>query len=154
MAGNYATATAIAKLLEITPRHLQRLVTDGVVPRYSRGKYELVPVVQAYVRYLRDQTTGGEVGPGDPTREIQSLKAERLRMEVAQDKGELLPAMALESYAAQVGAVMHAGLESLPGQFKQICPWLRSAELKQVRTVIAKLQNGIAAVDLSHPRAA
>ena len=41
----------ISKLLLLTPRRIQQLVREGVLPRSERGRYELVPVVQAYVGY-------------------------------------------------------------------------------------------------------
>ena len=51
----------ISKLLLLTPRRIQQLVREGVLPRFVRGRYELVPVVQAYVGYLKDRTIGTEV---------------------------------------------------------------------------------------------
>ena len=51
----------ISKLLLLTPRRVQQLVREGVLPRSERGRYELVPVVQAYVAYLKDRTIGTEV---------------------------------------------------------------------------------------------
>ena len=51
----------ISKLLLVTPRRVQQLVREGILPRSERGRYELVPVVQAYVGYLKDRTIGAEV---------------------------------------------------------------------------------------------
>ena len=45
----------MAKLLLLTPRRLQQLVTEGVVPKVERGRYELAPVIQAYIHYLRER---------------------------------------------------------------------------------------------------
>ena len=52
-------AAKMAKLLQITPRRLQQLVSEGVIPKISRGRYELAPVVQGYIGYLRDRTLPG-----------------------------------------------------------------------------------------------
>ncbi len=49
-------AATMAKLLLLTPRRLQQLVTEGVVPKVERGRYELAPVIQAYIHYLRERT--------------------------------------------------------------------------------------------------
>ena len=56
----YATGT-IAKLLMLTDRHVRRLTAEGVFPSAGPSRYELAPVVQAYIRYLRDRT-GGDAG--------------------------------------------------------------------------------------------
>jgi phage terminase Nu1 subunit (DNA packaging protein) len=52
----------LAKLLDITPRHVRRLVADGVLTRARDidgkelyGRYELVASVRAYIQYLRFQ---------------------------------------------------------------------------------------------------
>jgi hypothetical protein len=54
--------TQLAKLLDLTPRHIRRLVGDGVLQRARDvdGKelfqrYELVHNVRAYIQYLRTQ---------------------------------------------------------------------------------------------------
>ena len=55
----------IAKLLDISPRRVQQLSSDGVIPRASRGKYELVPAVQGYIRFLRGRAINADVNDGE-----------------------------------------------------------------------------------------
>ncbi len=38
----------IAKLLILTERRVQQLAREGILPKAEHGRYELVPVVQAY----------------------------------------------------------------------------------------------------------
>jgi phage terminase Nu1 subunit (DNA packaging protein) len=52
----------LAKLLDVTPRHIQRLTGDGILARARDvdgkelvGRYELVYNVRAYIQYLRTQ---------------------------------------------------------------------------------------------------
>ena len=54
--------STIAKLLILTERQVQSLAKQGVLPKTERARYELVPVVQAYIRYLRERAMGGAVG--------------------------------------------------------------------------------------------
>lgn len=42
MAENTQPAAVISKLLDITPRRLQQLAQDGIVPKADRGRYPLV----------------------------------------------------------------------------------------------------------------
>ena len=52
-----------------------RLVADGVVPRTERGRYELVPCVHAYIRYLRDRSVGGDLKGGGDVAEAKGRQA-------------------------------------------------------------------------------
>lgn len=49
---NHDTA---ARLLDLTPGELTRLVNNGVIPRAGKGAYALAPIVHAYIAYLRDE---------------------------------------------------------------------------------------------------
>jgi hypothetical protein len=50
----------IAKLLDLTPRRVQQLSAEGVIPRVGHGKYELVSSVRGYIRYLKAAEIGGD----------------------------------------------------------------------------------------------
>ena len=71
----------IAKLLDLTPRRVQHLANEGVIPRAEKGRYELVSAVRGYIRYLRDRAMGkdGAVIPdiaargGPTTLSLQTL---------------------------------------------------------------------------------
>lgn len=52
----------IAKLLMLTPQRINQLVKQGVIPRDSRGKYELVGSVQGYIGFLRENGLHGVKG--------------------------------------------------------------------------------------------
>jgi len=51
-------ASTLAKLLMISTERVRQLAVDGILQREGRGNYELAPAVQAYLRYLREQTYG------------------------------------------------------------------------------------------------
>ena len=40
-------------LLDVTERRIQQLAREGVMVRDKRGRYDLIPSIQGYVRYLR-----------------------------------------------------------------------------------------------------
>lgn len=40
-------------LLDLTERRVQQLAREGVMVRDKRGRYDLIPSIQGYVRYLR-----------------------------------------------------------------------------------------------------
>ena len=152
---DYITATTMAKLIDVTPRRLQQLVTEGVVPRVTKGKYELVPVVHAYIRYLREhRETEGEPDENDPKRELDDLRVQKARMDLAKERREFLPVSVLEHYAGQIGAIVHAALEALPGQIKARIPHLRAAEINMIRQLLVKIANQLAKFDARDPSGA
>ena len=56
-----AGAAEMVEMLLLTPRRLQQLATEGIIPKAARGRYELAPVIQAYINYLRERTLPGEM---------------------------------------------------------------------------------------------
>lgn len=91
MSATHPLAT-IAKLLMLTERRVQQLSAEGVIPKAERGRYELVPAVQGYIRYLKDRSLGADV-PGDEyehKRRLLKAKADLAEMEAALLAGKLV----------------------------------------------------------------
>lgn len=86
----------IARLFNLTPRRVQQLAKDGIIPKAARGEYALAPAVQGYVSFLQERAEN----PGSDSK--ISLNAERARktkaeadiaeLEAAKRKGELIAA--------------------------------------------------------------
>jgi len=91
-AATYPLGT-ISKLLMLTDRRVQQLVKEGHLPRAERGRYELVPVVQAYIRYLRDRSISGDAsgGEADDKRRLAKAKADIAEFEAQRLSEELVP---------------------------------------------------------------
>lgn len=76
----YSTHT-IAQLFGVTDRHIQKLSQDGILPatETSSGRqYDLVPTIQAYIRYLRD-AAHGKTG----SEREQELKQQKMMADIA-----------------------------------------------------------------------
>lgn len=73
--------STISKLLMLTDRRVQQLVKDGHIPRAERGRYELVPVVQGYIKYLKDRAIGADTPGGEVEDKARLMKA---RADIAQ----------------------------------------------------------------------
>ncbi len=83
----------IAKLFMLTERRVQQLVKLGIIPKNEHGRYELVPVVQGYVRYLQERSLGRGSGPEDYHKEksrLVKLQADKAQLEVDEISGELV----------------------------------------------------------------
>lgn len=94
------SSKVIGDLLNLSPRRVEQLASARIIPKSARGKYDPVPVVQAYIRYLQQKLAGGgEVidvsGMKDrllkAKAEEREAKAEQARITVDIQKGKLMP---------------------------------------------------------------
>ena len=100
-----APIESLAKLLDLTPRRVQQLAKEGVIPKpATRGQYDIIPSVVAYIRHLRAVASGDG---GD-------LQAEKTEVEIARLKGVLVPAAQVERAWASMIAAARAKLLTLP----------------------------------------
>ena len=82
---------SIAKLLDLTPRRVQQLVKEKILPQpYDRGKYAVVPCVIAYIKYLRGLIDGeGGDYMVEKTR-LTKAQATKTEIETNRLKGDLI----------------------------------------------------------------
>jgi phage terminase Nu1 subunit (DNA packaging protein) len=127
----------IAKLLDLTPARVTQLVKEGIIPRKERGRYELVPVVRGYIKYLRERGVRSDVSGDDynthRTRLIKT-KADLAELEKAQIEEKLIPADDVEKAWSDVSQNMRQKLLSLP---QRISPEIYAAEkLVEVKAIL------------------
>lgn len=84
----------ISKLLMLSERRCQQLVTDGVIPKQGRGEYDLVKSVQGYVKFLRERAFGGVANTDQHTEKTRlvSAQANIAEMTDAEMRGDLVRA--------------------------------------------------------------
>ena len=76
---NLQSTDIIAKLFDLDVRRVQQLAKDGILPAASQRpyKFDLLPTVKAYIRYLRDRANGKEAKTADTVKaEADKLRAE------------------------------------------------------------------------------
>lgn len=91
--GTYPVGT-IAKLLELTERRVYQLAAQGIIPRTPKGRYELVPAVRGYIKYLRDRAINADVKDGeegDHKKRLMKARADIAQMEAERLREELVP---------------------------------------------------------------
>lgn len=103
MSGATYPVGVIAKLLLLTERRVQQLTKEGVIPKADRGRYELAPAVQGYIRYLQERAVGREEdGSADWSKaraKHMRARAELAEIDLARAKGAVVP---VEDVAAVV----------------------------------------------------
>lgn len=86
----------IAKLLMLTERRVNQLAKEGIIPKSERGRYELAPAIQGYIRWLKDKASPNISGDAvdyhsEKTRKLKA-EADLAEMAASKRKGELLEA--------------------------------------------------------------
>lgn len=110
----------ICKILDLTEARVGQLVKQGVFQKKERGRYELVPVVRAYIHYLRDRAVKGDTTTGDDyaahRARLTKAKADMAEMEREQMANRLIPADDVEQAWCEVVANFRAKMLSIPTQ--------------------------------------
>src|SRR5262245_26231048 len=85
----------MAKFIDVTPRRLQQLAQEGVIPKCeARGRYNPVLVTQSYIRFLRDRAESPELSNDEfYAAKLAKLKAERASIELDMEikRGSRIP---------------------------------------------------------------
>lgn len=98
--GGYYRVEIIAQLFGVTVRRIQQLTQEGVLPTTETAegrRYDLVPTIQSYVKYLSDKAYGKNRSEKENELREKKMNAEialkesqgelhRLRTEIAQGK--------------------------------------------------------------------
>jgi phage terminase Nu1 subunit (DNA packaging protein) len=127
----------ISKLLDLTPRRVQQLSAEGVIPKAERGRYELVPAIQGYIRYLKERSikadTSGDDYNAHRTR-LTKARADLAEMEKEQIREQLIPASDVERAWIDVSQNMRQKLLAFP---QRVAPEVYAAEkLIEVKSIL------------------
>ena len=114
---NTVPLSTVAKLLDLTERRVNQLAKNGTLPKAARGRYELVPVVRAYIRYLREKSVNSDVGSDDYATHrarLTKAKADMAEMEREQMSNSLIPAEDVADAWEAMVSNMRAKILSIP----------------------------------------
>ncbi len=107
----------IAKLLDLSERRVQQLSREGVIPKATRGQYDLIGSVRGYVGYLRDQAAKAQAGAPDYASERARFiraRADLAEMEAEEKRGNVIVAEDVEAAWIAVLAMLRTRLLGLP----------------------------------------
>ena len=110
----------IGRLLNMTSRNVEKLVREEIMPRKARGQYEVVPCIQAYIKYLRTLGEGSSLSlASERTRETK-LKADILEMQSEKMKGGMYDAEWVQTLWSRCIMDFRSRLLSLPSKISPI----------------------------------
>lgn len=106
----------------------------------------------AYCGHLRETAAGrlasGDIGLATERAGLAKAQRERIEMQNAVTRRELLPAVLLEEVLAKAGSKVAGILDAIPGMVKRRVPMLPSSALDLIAGEVARARNIAAAMTL------
>lgn len=133
MAGkNLQKVEIIAKLFQVTVRRIQQLTQEGILTTVeikegnrTLRRYDLMPTIQAYIKYLSDKAYGREQKESVTDKEeeklqaevdIKKAKAKIAQLELDELEGRMHSAEDVEAMTTDLCLAVRSALLSMPGQ--------------------------------------
>jgi hypothetical protein len=137
----------MAKALLMTERNLNLLVQRGIIPRAERGRYELIPCLHAYIRYIRDRggLNGDAGGRADdatsPKGRIITARAKLVETEAALMTREVFrSAHVVGAWVAILDAV-RTRLRAIPSSVAPL--WASAMTATEAQAAVARSINDV-----------
>ena len=136
----------LARLILTTPRHVNRLVADGVLTRATdddgkelRGRFEMVANVQQYIRHLQARHQHDTTGESDYSRlrnQRMADEGELTRLRLDEIRGKLHRADDVEFAVTSMITACRSRLLSIPSRITRQLIGKRS--FKEIYSIIYK----------------
>lgn len=126
MAENLQGAQVIAKIFGVSTRRVEQLKTEGIIKGQGKPtKYDLLPTIQAYIKYLSDKANGREKKQADAKlltekldaeKRIKAAKAEMAEIELKELQGKMHRAEDVEAIMTDHVFYLRSMLMAMPGK--------------------------------------
>lgn len=126
MAENLQSTQVIAKIFGVSTHRVEQLKTEGVIKGQGKPtKYDLLPTIQAYIRYLSDKANGREKKETTAELEeaklraevdIKEAKAKAAQMELKELQGKMHRAEDVEAITTDHVLFLRSMLMAMPGK--------------------------------------
>lgn len=123
---NLQSTQVIAKIFGVSTRRVEQLKTEGVIKGQGKPtKYDLLPTIQAYIRYLSDKANGREKKETTAELEeaklraevdIKEAKAKAAQMELKELQGKMHRAEDVEAITTGHVLFLRSMLMAMPGK--------------------------------------
>lgn len=82
------TTSVVTEALGLTLARLGQLVSDGWIPRAARNQYQLVPAVQGYIRFLKDDQR--RASKSAVQSRAQEARAKEIELRIAREEKTII----------------------------------------------------------------
>lgn len=154
---NLVKVEIIAKVFQVTVRRVQQLTQDGIIQtveinegRRKLRRYDLIPTIMQYIKYLSDKANGREQKSSVADKEEEKLQAEVdlkrakaniAKLELDELEGRMHSADDVEAMTTDLVLAVRSALLSLPGQLSVDVAEARTAA--EISEIIKKAVNDI-----------
>ena len=136
--GQLYESKVIAQLFGVSVRRIQQLTQDGILETVhisgQRNKYDLIPTIQAYIKYLSDKAYGREAKLSETELREKKLQAEIALKESQTELHQLRTAIANGKYISIEEAKFFAVL-------KRFCSGLPSRVVGMIGSRISPVES-------------
>lgn len=123
---NLQPSSVIAKIFGVTTRRIEQLKSEGIIKGQGKPtKYDLLPTIQTYIKYLSDKAYGrekkntiSELEESKLTAEvsIKEARAEAAQLELAELKGKMHRSEDVEAIMTDHVLFLRSMLVAMPGK--------------------------------------
>lgn len=92
----------LCKYLDVSPRRVQQLAREGVIPKSAHGRYPLLQCLAGYIKHMH-QSRGGETKAAQEAR-LKEAQADLRRLEYQQKSGDLVQFSAVRDAVRELGS--------------------------------------------------
>lgn len=105
-------AGQMAKLLMVTSQWLRQLSARDYIPKAVKGQYQLIPTVQGYIRFLKDEERRTSKVQADSG--LKAARQREIEIRTARDEGRLVEMEDVELVVSSVFATLRSELSGIP----------------------------------------
>ena len=105
---------AAASLIDVTPRRLRQLASDGWFKNIGRNKWSAVGVVHGYVKFLKSDDRNSQKSIA--TARVTNARTRQIELSIAKQEGSLIPLDEHNELIAFVAGLFLTQLSSLPAR--------------------------------------
>lgn len=123
---NLQGSAVIAKIFGVTTRRVEQLKTEGIIKGEGRPtRYDLLPTIQAYIKYLSDKANGREKKDSldklekqrmEEEVKIKRAKAKKAELELKELEGQMHRAEDVQAVMGDFAMSVRSALLAMPGQ--------------------------------------
>ena len=125
---NLQGSAIIAKLFGVTERRVQQLAKEGIIPAAKQRPYQfdLLPTVQAYIKYLSDKANGKEEKGAETVKaendklraeaDLKQSKAKIAEMQLKELEGTMHRSEDVEAMTSDLVYTVRSMVMALPGR--------------------------------------
>jgi len=153
--GSAVSADRLAKVFDCHERRIFELANKGIVVRAKeRGRFELIPSIQGYIKHL-EKVAGGREGDNtlsEVRTKLELEKTENFRLKNAQLRSELISREEMTEGWMRIVKAVRGAILTAPTKIRQRLPHLTAHDGEVVAKVLRQALEDVANAETKAPR--